>query len=256
MTRVVACFKWVLDEDGLTAGADGSVDTSRARGKISDYDRNAINAACLFAQETPGGLAAGLTFGDDSSKPALHDALSRGLDEARWVHGECAKDADGALTADVLANSLHAMEDVSLVICAEGSSDQFARQVGPRIAANLDIPCVTSVIEAHFEGDTLIAKRRLDDCLETVSVTLPAVISILPEFCDAPIPGMKAILGAKKKPTVEYDAAEYAGQGKNATTTLGSKIATVSRKGIRIKEDTPAETAKAFVDALVKEGVL
>src|SRR5690606_6347101 len=45
MSKIVACYKWVLDESDIRINSDLSVDFSKAKGKISDYDRNAIEAA-------------------------------------------------------------------------------------------------------------------------------------------------------------------------------------------------------------------
>ncbi|MCI7551729.1 MAG: hypothetical protein PUK40_00315 [Actinomycetaceae bacterium] len=253
MVRVVACYKWVLDDVDIRVSADGSVDTSRAKGKISEYEKGAIQAAVQLAGDfdaTP----VGLTFGGDDAQSSLKDALSRGLDEAYWAHGDTSS-ADGSLTASVLAKAIGTIDDVSLVVCAEGSADDFARQTGPRLAAELDYPCISSVLEASVNGTTLTAKRRVDNTVETVEVELPAVIAVRPEFAEAPIPGIKAVMAARKKPTTEIDVAGLEA-GSPAATVTATKGAVVERKGIEIKEDSPEATAHALVVALQKEGVL
>ncbi len=87
-----------------------------------------------------------------------------------------------------------------LVICAEGSSDVYARQTAPRLGAALDWPVITSVSHMTIAGNTLTAKRTLDDCVETVQVALPAVVAVLPEMNEAPLPSLKAVIGAAKNP--------------------------------------------------------
>ena len=42
--------------------------------------------------------------------------------------------------------------------------------------------------------------RKLDDCQEVVEVSGPVVISVMPDLNEAPIPSLKQILAAKKKP--------------------------------------------------------
>lgn len=254
MAHVVACYKWVLDEADVRVNADGSVDLSRAKGKISEYDKNAIAAAVACAEQD-GASPVGLTLGDDSSKGALKDGLSRGIDEVYWVHGADVP-ADGRYTGAVLANAIRQIDDVDLVVCAEGSSDQFARQTAPRVAACLDVPCVSSVTAVKIEGGKLVAERTLDGCIEKVEVALPCVIAVQPQCIEAPIPGLKAIMAAKKKPVHELDAAEVAAGATAAAEVRSMKAATVDRKQVRIEEDTPEATAKALVAALQKEGVL
>ncbi len=57
--RYVACYKWVLDEADIRVLDDLSVDMSRAKGKISDFDRSAIEAAMRVVEAA--GEGAGLT---------------------------------------------------------------------------------------------------------------------------------------------------------------------------------------------------
>lgn len=256
MTKVVACYKWVLDEADIRIGDDGSVDTSRAKGKISEYDRNAIAEACDIASLFDDGEPVGVTFGTADSKASLKDALSRGLSEVYWVKSELAAGADGWLTSKCLAEAIRCIEDVQVVVCAEGASDTFARQTAPRIAAVLGVPVVTSVMEAAISGEKIIAKRRLDDCIETVEVQLPVVLGILPEIIQAPIPGLKAIMAASKKPVTELSAEDFADGKRSCVKVVETKGSTVDRKCIRIEEDDPAAGAKALVAALLKEGVL
>lgn len=254
--RVVVCYKWVLDEADIRIGDDGSVDLSRAKGKISEYDRNAIAAAYDIAGLFDDAKPVGLTFGADNAKPSLKDALSRGLEEGYWVKGSSANDADGALSAKCLAEAIRRIEDAGVIVCAEGSSDMFARQTGPRIGALLDIPVVTSVMEVAVTDSKLIAKRRLDDCIETVEVPFPVVLSVLPEMAQPPIPGLKAIMAASKKPITEFSAEELADGQAVLSKVVSVSGCTVDRKCIRIEEDTPEASAKALVAALRKEGVL
>ena len=187
MSKIVACYKWVLDEADIRINADLSVDFSKAKGKISDYDRNAIEAAVKLAAAV-GAKPVGLTFGSSKTRQSLKDALSRGLEEAFWVKAEEAENADGAVTARALAAGIKAMGDVVLVVCAEGASDTYARQTAPRIGALLDLPVVTSVLRVNIEGNTVTAVRKLDDSLETVKFELPGVISVLPEAFQPTIP--------------------------------------------------------------------
>jgi len=78
MPNVIACYKWVIDEADIRINQDLSVDTSRAQSKISEYDRNTIEAAVIAAKML-NGQAMGLTFGTEKSKKSTKEALSRGL---------------------------------------------------------------------------------------------------------------------------------------------------------------------------------
>lgn len=255
MSTIVACYKWVTDEADIKINADLSVDLSKAKGKISDYDRNAIEAAVQLASQS-GARSVGLTYGSGKTKQSLKDALSRGLEEAYWIKDEAADMADGNLTAQALTAGLVKINEVSLIVCAEGASDTYARQTAPRIASALDLPAVTSVCQLTLEGQTLTAVRKLDDCLQTVQVDLPAVIAVLPEAFQPTIPGLKAVMAAGKKPVTEWEAMEMGLDFQVERQLAEVKAFAQQRKNIIMTgEDAKAKVAE-LKGYLKKEGVL
>lgn len=256
MSNVVACYKWVINEADIKFNADQSVDFSKAKSKISEYDKNAIEAAVQVAKLL-NGKAIGMTFGDQKSKPSLKDALSRNLDEACWINSDLVNGADGFVTSKALSAAVNKLEDVKMVICAEGSSDVYARQTAPRIGALLDWPVITSVIKMEINGNTLVAERKLEDRQQTVQVELPVVVAVLPEINEAPLPGLKAVLAASKKPVAEYSAADLGvAELQPKTHNDALKAYVMIRKNIMLTEGTAAEKIKALVDILNKEGLI
>ncbi|OPX94711.1 MAG: Electron transfer flavoprotein subunit beta [Pelotomaculum sp. PtaB.Bin104] len=255
MLRVVVCYKWVADEADIKINADLTVDIGKAKGKISDYDRNAIEAAVQAAADL-GGQAVALTFGTAKAKQSLKDALSRGPEEAYYVNAEEAARADGAVTAKALATAIKRIENVKLVVCAEGASDTFARQTAPRIGAALDWPVITSVSKIEISGNTLTAIRKLEDCQQTVKIELPAVVAVLPEITDAPIPGLKSCLAAGKKPVTEIKAGELGIDFTPKAIVDGFQGYMMNRKNIIFSTGEAADRVKELAAALRKEGVL
>jgi electron transfer flavoprotein beta subunit len=255
--KIIACYKWVLDEADLVVNPDLSLNTSRAAGKISDYDRNAVQVAMEAAGAEDEVIA--LTFAPAEAQKSLKDVLSRGPALAVWVKDEAAATADGAATAKVLAAAVRHIGDTRLVVCAEGASDTYAHEVGPRLGALLDWPVISNVRRVTVDGNALTATRLLNEQVESVRVQLPAVITVLPEAAPAPIPGLKMVLAASKKPVKEYGLAEL---GLNAaeltpkTTTLTLNGFALNRKNVVFDDGEPGDLVRQLVDALVLEGVL
>lgn len=255
MSTIVACYKWVIDEADLRIGDDLSVDTSKARGKISDFDKSAIEAAMRAVGADDRVVA--LTFGSSEAKASCKDALSRGPEEAFVIESEEAASTDGKTTACALAAAIERLDDPSLVFCAEGASDTYARQVGPRLGATLDWPVVTSALEVTIEeGGQATVVRKLDDCLQTVRVTTPAIICVLPEGYEPKVPGLKAVMAAGKKPTTVATAAEW---GVSCTPTgqvEEFKGYLANRKNCIFAEGEISERVDELLASLRKEGVL
>ncbi|GFN23552.1 electron transfer flavoprotein subunit beta/FixA family protein [Thermanaeromonas sp. C210] len=258
MGKVIVCYKWVIDEKDIKINPDLTVDVSRAQRKISEYDKNAIEAGVRAAAKL-GCQPVGLTFGGPETRQSLKDALARGLEAAYWVNSGAAAQADGAVTARVLAAAVRAIGDYRLVICGEGASDTYARQVGPRLGAVLDLPVVTSVISLDFEGDALLAIRKLEDYIEKVKVELPAVVSVLPEINEAPVPSLKAVLAAGKKPTTEFTPEGLGLKGEDMAgrvAVVGTKGYVMNRKNVVIKDGDATAKVQQLITCLQKEGVI
>ena len=106
---------------------------------------------------------------------------------------------DAAATAEVLAAML-ADGGYDVVLCGDGSADDYAQQVDVQLAARLGLPSVSAVTKLAVEGDGLVVERTLEDVVEEVAVPLPAVVAVSPDVAVPRIPGMKDILAAGKKP--------------------------------------------------------
>ena len=107
---------------------------------------------------------------------------------------------DAAATASALAGALSKAGDVDLVLCGDGSADDYAQQVDVQLAARLWVPVVNGATKIAAKGGALEVERTLEDVVETVEVPLPAVVSVAPDIAEPRIPGMKDILAAGKKP--------------------------------------------------------
>jgi electron transfer flavoprotein beta subunit len=259
MAKIAVCYKWVPDEQDIRINtSDRSLDFSRAKLKISDYDRNAIEEAALISEKTAGSEVSALTFGA-AVKNSLKDVLSRGPDNVFWLADDAAAKADGFVTANVLAAMLKQSGKYDLILCGEGAADTYAQQVGPRVAALLGIPVVTFVREIRIEGNKVFAVRKLGDCTETVVAEFPVLCTVLPEVNKPRIPGLKQVLSAAKKPQTEMKLADLgltAADLTPKTSVVSIRGYVMNRKNVVMKDGTMAERVAKLADALVKEGVL
>lgn len=251
MSHIIACYKWVLDEGDVRIGDDLSVDTSHARYKISDFDRSSIEAAVKAAQQT-GATPVALTFGNNDVRKSAKDALSRGPEKLYCITAADADGSDAARTAACLKIGVDAIGDASLIVCSEGSSDAYARQVAPRLGVELGIPVITSVLGFGIDGNRIVATRKLESSLQTVSAELPCVVSVLAEDFEPHAPGLRDIMQAGKKPVEEIEAAS-APQKASRNKLVGFSM---QRKNHIIEQEDAGKSAEELVKLLKKDGVL
>lgn len=258
MPKCLVCYKWTLDEKDIRIKPeDLSLDTSRAKGKISDFDRNAIEEATLIVEQR-GGAVHALTYGTAAVKLSLKDVLSRGPEKACWIADKSAETADAFVTANVLAGAIRKLGSYDLILCGEGSSDLFNRQTAVRLAALLGLPCVTYVDKITVDGETVKARRKLADCTEVATVKGPVVLSVLGQINKPRIPSLKQVLAAGKKPNEEIKITDLglipeALQPKAASKSVKGFV--TKRKNVIYKESSAAANVAKLATSLATEGL-
>ena len=254
MLNIIACFKWVIDEADIKVdAASRKLNLDRVGYKINAYDRNAIEEAVRL-REQHGGSVAALTLTRPGAKACLKDALSRGPDAAWFANDPAFVDLAPLQSATLLAAAVKTGIPCDLIICGEGSSDLYSQQVGPALAELLGIPCVTYVNKLTWSGGEIVAERKLDDGIETVSVKLPALVTILPDINSPRIPTLKQVLGAAKKPVHNLTVDALGSVCPSCLETDELLAATMDRKRVRFAPD--AAGVRAAVDALLRDGVI
>ncbi len=200
--KIVAAFKVVPDDQDIQVSADGSLDYSKAKGIVSTYDLNALEAAAQLAAANDGSSVVAMTAGPasiDDSK-LKKNVLARGVDELFMAADDAYANMDARATAEALAALVGKVGAFDLILCGDGSADNYAQQVDVQLAAKLGLPVVNGATKIEAQDSSLIVERTLEDVVETVEVPLPAVVSVSPDIALPRIPGMKDILAAGKKP--------------------------------------------------------
>ena len=196
--KIVVSFKVVPDDQDIQVSGDGSLDFSKAHKIVSTYDLNAMEAAAQLAAANEGSSVVGVTVGDkkiDDSK-LKKNVLARGVDELFMTADDACADMDAHATAAALAE----LVAYDLILCGDGSADNYAQQVDVQLAAKLGLPVVNGATKIEAGDGFVTVERTLEDVVETVEVPLPAVVSVTPDAALPRIPGMKDILAAGKKP--------------------------------------------------------
>ncbi len=253
MPNIVCCFKWVVDEAYIKPSSAGKIDLEWAEHKLSDYDRNAIEAGVQL-QEEYGGTVTAVTVASSEATKGIKDALSRGPEKAFFINDEQFENLEPVQTSAILAQVISQQIDYDLIICGEGSSDMYSQQVGPRLAEKLGIPCIALVKKLEIKDNRLIAERKTDEGIEVVSAPLPALVTVLPDINNPRVPGLKDTLAASKKPVVDVSLEDLAAEYPALMVLEDMRAASLVRNCTRF--GSGPEDIQAFVEAVNKTGII
>ncbi|QAT50763.1 putative electron transfer flavoprotein FixA [Caproiciproducens sp. NJN-50] len=207
--KIITCCKIVPDEQEIQVLPGKELDLTKASWKISQYDLNAIEAAKKLSAEIPSTLTA-LSIGNSNAlegSKIRKDILSRGPDELSLVIDDTHHFSDSLETAGAIATALKNSDGFDLVLCGTGSGDLYSQEVGVQIGALLGIPTVNNVTNIKVKGNALEVERTLEDEIEILEVSIPAVLSVSSDINVPSVPAMKEIMRAGKKPVHILDIA-------------------------------------------------
>ncbi len=257
--NIIVCYKLSPDAGDIEVKSDGSITLERAEWIIGSFDLQAIEAGVRLV-EAAGGTLRALSAGPhqaDNSR-LKKDLLSRGPDELYLVVDEALRDADTAITAEVLAQAIRKMAPFDLVLCGEGSADLYFQQVGLQLGEKLGLPTLNAVSKIQPAQGRLLVERSLEDEVEVLEVPLPAVLSVTTDINQPRLPSMKEILKAGKKPVTQWSLADLGLDGSLSQQVEVASVRVpqrVQRKKILIP-GAPEEAAQALAGYLSKEGLV
>ncbi len=214
--KILVTAKRVEDpESKIKVKPDGSgIVTDGVNYKINPFDEIAVEEA-LRLQAKHGGEVVAVSIGSDKVQTELRHALAMGADRGIWVKHDGALDPLGV--AQVLAK-VAAQEKPDLFILGKQSIDDDQNQVGQMVAEILGWGQATFAskvesLESEAEKNKVPAIvveatkarviREVDGGLETLEVSLPAVVTTDLRLNQPRYASLPGIMKAKKKPVAE-----------------------------------------------------
>jgi electron transfer flavoprotein alpha/beta subunit len=174
---------------------------------VNPLDLYSIEAA-LILKERFGGEITVISMGPPQAASALKEALAMGIDKAILVSDRAFAGSDTWGTAYVLGEAIKTVGDYDLIICGERATDGDTGQVGPEMAAHLNLPVTTYVngVSDYADGELTIT-RLVEHGEEKVAMQLPGVLTVVKEVSDPRLPTLDGKIRARETvmPILSFD---------------------------------------------------
>ncbi len=205
---IIACVKLVYDETQIPV-ENGDLLVDQAPVKISDADLNALEEAAQIKEEKGGTVTAIVVVTGPFDEAILNEAMAIDVDRAIIVEGDEVSGHNPYRTAQAISKVIQ-RESISydLIICGEGSSDQYSCALPAMVGEMLSIPVITFVGKLEINEGKARAERYLENRFELLEAPLPVVISVTPEINEPRIPTVLQIMKARKKDKVRIKASD------------------------------------------------
>ncbi len=164
--RIIVCAQHVVDSTEIRWDDErGEVVLRNLPTKISDYDRNALEAAVTLKEAGDGVEIDVVMVGGEPAVKTLKEAVAMGADKGYLVDGGWDDPFDPLRTARVLARVIGELDEPDLVMCGLVSEDGYNGVTGPALAQLLDLPYLAPVVALEAgDGDVAGGPRRWATC--------------------------------------------------------------------------------------------
>jgi electron transfer flavoprotein beta subunit len=205
--KVLVPVKRVIDANvNVRVKSDESgVETANVKMSMNPFDEIAVEEAIRMREAGTADELIAISIGPKQAQETIRTALAMGAD--RGIHIELDEPAEPLVVAKLL-KAVVDKEQPSLVLLGKQAIDDDANQTGQMLAALLGWAQGTFASELEFSGDKIKVTREIDDGLEVVELTMPAIVSVDLRLNEPRYASLPNIMKAKKKPIDELSAAD------------------------------------------------
>jgi electron transfer flavoprotein beta subunit len=196
--KVLVAVKRVVDYNvKVRVKSDGSgVDIANVKMSMNPFDEIAVEEAVRLKEKGAVTEVIAVSLGVTQCQETLRTAMAIGADRAILV--ETTEELQPLAVAKLL-KALLDKEQPGLVILGKQAIDDDCNQTGQMLAALADLPQATFASKVEIADGAATVTREVDGGLETLKVTLPAVVTTDLRLNEPRYVTLPNIMKAKKK---------------------------------------------------------
>lgn len=197
--KILVAVKRVVDYNvKVRVKSDNSgVDIANVKMSMNPFDEIAVEEAVRLKEAGIATEVVVVTAGVTQCQETLRTALAIGADRGILV------ETDAELQPLAVAKILKALsekESAQIIILGKQAIDDDSNQTGQMLASLLDVPQATFASKLVVADGKATVTREVDGGLETIALTLPAVITTDLRLNEPRYVTLPNIMKAKKKP--------------------------------------------------------
>jgi len=232
--RILVPVKRVVDYNvKVRVKSDNTgVDIANVKMSMNPFDEIAVEEAVRLKEKGLVTEVIAVSCGVAQCQETLRTAMAIGADRAILVETPADLDLQPLAVAKLL-KALVDKEQPSLVILGKQAIDDDANQTGQMLAALADLPQATFASKVELAADKVSVTREIDGGLETLALTLPAVITTDLRLNEPRYVTLPNIMKAKKK---QLDTVKPEDLGVDVAPRLKTlKVSEPAKRGAGVK---------------------
>jgi electron transfer flavoprotein beta subunit len=209
------------------------VETANVKFSMNPFDEIAVEEAVRLKEAGKAGEIVVASLGVAAAQETIRTALAMGADRGILVQTD---DELQPLAVAKLLKAVIEREQPQLVILGKQAIDDDANQTGQMLAALLGWPQGTFASRVVIGEGKAEVTREIDGGLETVALTLPAVVTTDLRLNEPRYASLPNIMKAKKKPIATLSPAELGVDTAPRLVTLKVEEPPKRQAGIKVPD--------------------
>jgi electron transfer flavoprotein beta subunit len=212
------------------------VDLANVKMSMNPFDEIATEEAVRLKEKGVVSEIVVVSIGPQQAQETIRTALAMGADRGILITVESIVEP---LAVAKLLKAVIADEQPQLVLMGKQAIDDDNNATGQMLAALLGWPQATFASKIEAAGESLNVTREVDGGLQTLSLDLPAVVTVDLRLNEPRYASLPNIMKAKKKPIDARSAADYGVDVAPRLTSL--KVSEPPKRAGGVKVETVAD---------------
>lgn len=212
------------------------VDLTNAKMAMNPFCEIAVEEAVRLKEKGVATEIVAVSIGPKACQEQIRNAMALGAD--RGIHVECETFPESLHVAKLLAKLVE-QESPGLVIIGKQAIDSDNNQTGQMLAALANLPQATFASAVAVDGECVRVTREVDGGLQTIKLSMPAVISTDLRLNEPRYAKLPDIMKAKRKPLAVMTTEELGVDITPRVTTL--KVTPPAARSAGVKVESVAE---------------
>ncbi|BCW96033.1 MAG: electron transfer flavoprotein subunit beta/FixA family protein [Fimbriimonadales bacterium] len=200
---------------------------------VNPFDEIALEEAIRLKEAGKATEVVAVSIGGAESQEQLRTALAMGADRAILVQTD--EPLDAPSVARLLA-AVYQREQPNLMLMGKQAIDMDENQVGQMLAAILDLPQATFASKVSVENGSALVERETDNGIETIKVSLPAIITADLRLNEPRYVALTGIVRARSKPLETLTPADLGVQPRARVRLTGVEAPPARKAGKRVND--------------------
>lgn len=210
--QIAVLIKQVPDSDCVKINEkDGTIIRDSAGNVINPLDLNALEEAVRLKESLTGTITT-ITMGPPQAEFALREAIALGADNAVLLCDPAFAGGDTWATTRTIVSFLKRKGPFDIILTGAKTTDGETGQVGPEVAALLDVPFATYVSRAEWQENSVTVYRSVEEGIQIQSLPFPCLLTVLGNLNETRMP---TLAGKKKGRRYEINTLGLADIGLN-----------------------------------------